>query len=194
MKELTADIAALLFHLKNCPDDFLKPSVFSGGRIHTNALLMDVYRWVYGDKTVMDAGLPGLRADSAFDGNHLLSVHIGCWVFSHPSFANGRSTLPGMERFLFEELARLSPYVDAAGWIKDEDRAEEFLRLALKTCGLLPRDESEAEATDRLDSLSTLKRRSVLQESNAALQRIKEIRQKMAEAKAREAANVYGRE
>lgn len=187
-------MAALLFHLKNCPDDFLKPSVFSGGRVHTNALLMDVYRRVYGDKTVTDANLPGLRADSSFDDNHLLSVHIGCWVFSHPSFANGRSTLRGVENFLFEELAKLSPYVNAAGWIQDEDRAEEFLRLALQTCRLLPEDESEAEAADRLDALSTTKRRSVLQESNAALQRIKEIRQKMAEAKAREAANVYGRE
>lgn len=188
MNEAAADITALLFHLKNCPADFLKATV------NTNALLMDVYRNVFGSKAAPDTQLPQLRANEDFDKNHLLSIQIGCWLFSHASFAGGKNVLQGMESFLFGVLAGLMPYVDHKDWIHDEDRSEEFIRLALASCNLMPGGESEAEAVDRLDALSTLKRRNVLQESNAAMQRIKEIRQKMAEAKAREAANVYGRE
>ena len=194
MKECLADIPALLFHLKNCPDDFLKPSIVHGGTINTHALLKDAYRKVFGDLAAGDENIPSGPIDGRLDKNHLLSIHIGCWYFSHSCFLNDRTILPGMEAFLFGDLAEVSPYVSYLDWVRDEDRAEEFIRLALKNCGLLPKGETEAEATDRLDALSTLKRRVVLQESNEAMQRIRELRQKMAEAKAREAANVYGRE
>ena len=184
MNEFTVDITALLFHLKNCPNDFFKDDV------NTNALLQDVYRNVDGNKQAVD--LPDLRVSTKFDKKQLISMQIGCWFFSHAAFNSNKQLLQGIEQFLFAELAKLVPYVDE--WIHDEDRSEEFVRLALASCNLIPKGESEAEAADRLDALSTLKRRNVLQESSAAMARIKEIRQKMAEAKAREAANVYGRE
>jgi hypothetical protein len=194
MKECLADIPTLLFHLKSCPDDFLKSSVIHGGIINTHALLKDTYRKIFGDITVGDENIPFLKLDDRITSNHLLSIHIGCWLFSHSSFLNDKTILRGVEVFLFADLFKVEPYVNSLDWIRDEDRAEEFIRLALKSCSLLPKGEKEEEASDRFDALSTLKRRVVLQESNAAMQRIKELRQKMAEAKAREAANVYGRE
>jgi hypothetical protein len=195
MKESIVDIPALLFHLKNCPDDFFKRSVLvKRGDVDTNALLLDMYRKVSGSFTVRDSDLPRQRA-TAESENHLIIVQIGCWFFSHSSFAGESDILTGIEGFLVEVLPQLVPYIKSySEWIHEEDRAEEFIRLALASCELLPKGEGEAEAADRLDALSTLKRRNVLQESNAALQRIKELRQKMAEEKAREAANVYGRE
>lgn len=194
MKEFSADIASLLFHLKNCPDDFLKPSLIHGGSINTHALLKDTYRNIFGDVTVSDEYVPYMQVDDRFNNNHLVSIHIGCWFFFYSSFLNDKNILLGIQAFLFGDLSEVCPYVNYTEWIRDEDRAEEFIRLALKSCQLFPKRETEGEATDRLDALSTLKRRNVIQESNAALQRIKELRQKMAEAKAREAANVYGRE
>lgn len=194
MKECSVDIPALLFYLKNCPDDFLRSSVIHGGAINTHALLKDTYRKIFGDVAVSDDNIPFMQPDDRLNNNHLLSIHIGCWFFSQSSFVNDKSILWGIEAFLFGDLSEVERYVDYLDWIRDEDRAEEFIRLALKSCSLLPKGETEEEAADRLDALSTLKRRVVLQESNAAMQRIKELRQKMAEAKAREAANVYGRE
>lgn len=194
MKELAVDIAEFLHHLENCPAGFLKLPVCIGGEVHTNALLLDVYRQVHGNMQVNDDSLPEARTDSSFTRQHLLSVQVGCWFFAHPVFKGKNEILAGMQAFLFSDLDRLSPYVPANEWVSDEERAEEFIRLALITCGFLPGNETAEEAIDRLEALDTLKRRAVLRESNAAMQRIKEIRQKMAEEKAREAANVYGRE
>jgi hypothetical protein len=195
MKELATDMSTLLFHLKSCPGDFLKTSsINKGGIVNTNALLQDVYRKIFGDVTVEDKFLPYMKPDDRLDTNHIMAIQIGCWLFSHSSFLRDNSKLLGIQRFLFGELSEVAPYVKYTEWVSDEDRTEEFIRLALKSCELLLKGETVEEAADRLDALSTLKRRNVLQESNAAMQRIKELRQKMADAKAREAANVYGRE
>ena len=61
MKECSVDIPALLFHLKNCPDDFLKSSVIHGGTINTHALLKDTYRKIFGDITVSDENIPFMQ-------------------------------------------------------------------------------------------------------------------------------------
>src|SRR5215213_7791921 len=102
MKPSATDIPALLFHLKNCPADFLKTSV------HTNALLLDVYRYVFGNRTVLDRDLPELRTNNKTWEEDRLSIQIGCWLFSHASFANNKEILPGIEKFLFEELEKLT--------------------------------------------------------------------------------------
>jgi hypothetical protein len=119
---------------------------------------------------------------------------VACWFFSHPAFAGRPALLPGLDNFLFTELPPVCRHVKPQEWLEDEDRAEEFVRLALRSCALLPAGEAPAEAADKLDALSTLKRLAVLRQTNESLERARAIRQKMADEKAREAANVYGRE
>jgi hypothetical protein len=195
MKTLSADITGLMLHLRNCPEDFLRPSSYmNGGVVHTNALLSDTYRIILGNLLVPDDDLPQMAADPTMSGDHLVSIHIACWLFNHPVFRDISEVPVGMERFLFFELPALSQHVSCFDWLRDEDRSEEFIRLALKTCGLLLSGENPEDANDRLEALSTLKRISVLKQSQEAVDRITEIRRKMAEQKAREAANVYGRE
>lgn len=195
MDHAAINIDALLFHLKKCPADFLQPAIgFPSGVIHTTALIADVYRNVWGNVAIDDAALPAVEVSRKLTGNEVVSIHIGAWFFFHPFFLNQPRILPGVQEFLFTHLPEVSRYVNAAEWIEEEDRAEEFVRLALRCCGLLPAGETAEEAADRLEALNTLKRREVLHQTAESLQRIKEIRQKMAEAKAREAANVYGRE
>ncbi len=189
------ELYPLLYHLKACPETFLQRSaLWPGGILHTDALLADVYRKMHGDFRATRADLPTIPDLKPLEENHLLSIGIACWFFSHPSYAGQPALLPGVHHFLFAELPSVCRHVKPQSWLEDEDRAEEFVRLALRSCALLPAGETAPEAADRLDSLSTLKRLAVLRETNQLMERARAIRQKMAEEKAREAANVYGRE
>jgi hypothetical protein len=182
------DIYSLLYHLKKCPEMFLNE--------HSQAkiLIKDIYRKIYGNFNISDNEIPTVTDIDNLSENHILSVQIGCWFFSFQAFKGNKSYLAGIHNFFFEELHELSTVVNHRSWIEDDDRAEEFIRLALRSCDIIPNGETSLQAADRLDALDTLKRMEVLRQSNDAYERIREIRRKMAEEKAREAANVYGRE
>ncbi|MCP2044431.1 hypothetical protein [Pontibacter sp. HSC-36F09] len=189
------DIYTLFYHLKSCPEYFFHcPPLNRGVVPHTEVLLKDMYRKVHGDFSVQDAALPTLVNLWQYDENQLISMQVGCWLFHHPFFAGKPSWVTGIDFFLNDDLQALSPFVQAREWVEDEDRAEEFIRLALRKCGVIPAGETALEAADRLEALDTLKRQAVLRGSQASYDRIREIRRKMAEQKAREASNVYGRE
>lgn len=189
-----ADIYTLLYHLKGCPSEFLASMLVPTDTSHPNALLLDVYRKVYGDFTVATSELPSTNNSRALDENQAMSIQIGCWFFHHDFFASQPDLLPKIHAFLFEHLREVCGFVKFPLWVEDEDRSEEFVRIALDCLDMVPAGETFDEASDKLDALSTLKRHGVLKQTNQSLARIKEIRRKMAEEKAREAANVYGRE
>ncbi|PKV75269.1 hypothetical protein [Pontibacter ramchanderi] len=189
------DIYTLFSHLKSCPEYFFQCPPLNRGQVsHTEVLLMDMYRKVHGDFSVADAALPTLVNLWQNGENQLVSMQVGCWLFHHPFFAGKPEWIIPIDDFLNDDLEALSAYVQAREWVEDEDRAEEFIRLALNRCEVTPAGETALEAADRLEALDTLKRQAVLRGSQASYDRIREIRRKMAEQKAREAANVYGRE
>ncbi len=190
-----SELYTLLHHLKSCPSEYQDiHDDKDKSRPASKALIADVYRRVHGKFDVRAVDLPLIPDLTFLNENHLISIQIGCWLFSHERFLKQPRLLTDIQNFLFHSLSELAPHVKYKQWIDDEDRAEEFVRLALKDCDILPDRESKTEAADRFDSLSTIKRQKVLEESNAAIQRMKEIRQRMEEQKAREAANVYGKE
>lgn len=185
----------LINHLKNCPESFLlRSSDAPGEKLPAEVLTGDLYRFVYGNFNISGAELPSLAMFPDTGENHIFAIQLACWLFSYPDFKNQPSLLLGIHQFLFEDLKTLSPFVKYRDWVDDDDRAEEFIRIALKRCSILPEGETAETASDKLEALDTLKRMNVIRESNDALERIKEIRRQMAEKKAREAANVYGRE
>lgn len=188
------DLYLLLSHLKNCPEVFFEKSQFHQGSIHTEALIADCFRLVSGNLLLDSSAIPDRDEVSRLGERSLTAIHISCWFFSHRAFSRQPRLLAGIRNFMFHRLTELASYVDARQWVEDEDRNEEFVRVALDCCELVPDGESEIEAADRLDALSTVKRQAVLKESSEAFERMMEIRRKMAEQKAREAANVYGRE
>ncbi len=189
------DLYSLMNHLKNCPFDFLKESVFTNKKegIDTNALLLDCLR---GIDTTYDR-VYKLGKDDEFkhlSKDHILALHISVWFFSHSDFKDKKDFAEKILDFMLNQLEVLSQYVPYRQWIEDEDRTEEFVRSALMSCGIYPQGETMDMAYDRLDSVSILKRNNVLAKSKAAYDRVIQIRKQMAEKKAREAANVYGRE
>ena len=190
------ELFALLHHLRDCPPEFLAIGRTPEEKVNTTALLYDLFRLVYGDYTVTTSQLPSLKELSIqyYGENESRSIHIGIWFFSFPLFHTKPQLLVGIKNFLLNRLPALCRYINYQAWLEDEDRSEEFVREALQCCSMLIDGETLEESQDRLDALSTLKRHKILKETNESMERMKAIRQKMEEQKAREAANVYGRE
>lgn len=189
------ELYPLLFHLKNCPGNFLElSSHFRAGRVNTEALVADCQRMVLDDFLLDNQKIQEAFSTLVWNEATATSIQISCWLFAHPYFLKQPQLWAGMELFMFGKLPQLAPLVALESWIDDEDRTEEFVRLALDCCGMKLDGESENEAADRLAALSTINRQQVLSATSNAFERMMEIRRKMAEDKAREAANVYGRE
>lgn len=189
------EVYSLVNHLKKCPEEYLqKVNAKPGDMSLTEILIRDTFRNLYGSYNVSDAALPPVISLEGLDDNYMQSVHIACWLFSFEMFKGKRILTDKFSLFLFQDLSEVSAFVPYRQWLEDEDRTEELVRIALKRCKLIPDGETKEEANERLDALDTIKRNQVLKKSNKAFERIIEIRRKMEEAKAREAANVYGRE
>jgi len=189
------ELYELIYHLKKCPEAFMQIRETKPGEIPiTEVLLKDLYRKISGRFDVADTRMPSLENIPNLTENHRMSIHVGVWFFSHNSFLNLSMLILKINQFLLEDLKEVCELVKFRQWVEDDDRAEEFVRLALEACELLPAGESFEVASDKLDALDTVKRQQVLKDSNIAIERMREIRKKMAEQKAREAANVYGRD
>ena len=184
------EIFNLIDHLKRCPEELLlRIGVDPDEDLHTQIIVMDTYRRVFGNFSVADSQLPELPNLWELDENHIYSIQIGCWLFTHPYFARMEKLLPSIRTFLFYDLAKVSSLVKYREWIDDEDRCEEFIRLALKRCDIIPNGETAQIASDRLDALDTIKRQQVLSETNQSIERVKEIRRQMAEKKSARSGN-----
>lgn len=189
------DVLSLVHHLKSCPEIlFQQLDIDETEKISTCIFVKDTYRRVFGNFNVTDSKLPTILEVENKNKNQLFLINLGCWLFSHPFFHSKLNLLPKIHTFLFFDLMKLSALVNYRDWLENEDRAEEFVRLALCRLDIIPDDETSQVFLDRLDALDTIKRQKVLAETNESFERIKEIRRQMAEKKAREAANVYGRE
>ncbi|PKH51775.1 hypothetical protein CXF68_14255 [Tenacibaculum sp. Bg11-29] len=189
------DVFELVTHLRKCPDAFLKSSIFIIEKgINSSALIYDTYRLVNNDFLNNDFNIPGDGDLKGIDDNHWKAIHISIWLLNHHCFANTPSIVDKLYVFWFEELSNTSAYVNFKKWVNDEERAEEMVRLLLKCCEVLPSNENLEEAADKLSSLSSVDRHKVIEDSYNAHERVMKIKKEMAEKKAREAANAYGRE
>ncbi len=190
------DLYTLIHHFRNYPSEFEALKFKGWDAKIIPPLIFDMMRKVHGDMDVTMDKLPSLEELSPDfpDENGFRTICLGAWLFHHPVFSAKPEILPHVSDFILHRLRLLSSHVKHDQWLQDEDRSEEFVREALSACDILVDGETPEEATDRLDALSTLKRLKVLQQTNASMERMKAIRKKIAEDKAREAANVYGRD
>ncbi|WP_419660060.1 hypothetical protein Dvar_04060 [Desulfosarcina variabilis str. Montpellier] len=188
------DLTDLMHHLGACPFEFqMMPRMGETGEIDTAALCRDALRMV-GHEPLSGAAEKQVHFTLPPNPDHLLAAQIGCWFFSHAWFRGRKNLIPKIVYFLSEVLESISEHVQPALWVRDMERREEFCRLALAACKLVPLGETKKQAAERFESVSTLKRNKVLSKTAAAYHRMKEIRRQMKEKAAREAANVYGRE
>jgi hypothetical protein len=183
-------ISELIHHIKRCPAEFLAAPVRRGkGEVNSEALVNDVLRMLTQQPTApAKVALAAERRSAA----ELLLIQICCWVLTHPFFA--RIDNGWFNEVFWAQLAAVAPHVKSELWVTDEQRAEELARMMLKCSGYVPAGETSDEALDRFDAVNTVKRIRVIEETAAAEERAKRLRRQMEEQRAREAANVYGRE
>ena len=91
-------------------------------------------------------------------------------------------------------LDALAGLVAADLFVTDADRREELARLCLAALDLVPEGETGTQAADRLHALGSVQRNRVIQEMKEKERRAREVRKKMQEKRAREAAAKANRE
>lgn len=195
MKTEGPGLIELLYHMETTPFEFLlKPQMVAEGektgKIDTKALFFDVVRKISLEEPERSCG-------EVFDNageNYLLMVQVMCRFFLYPWFEGRKELLKGVYNLVSEELPFYCRYVHAEKVISNVEKREEFCRLALTACDCRPSGETDIQALERFESVSTVRRTETIRKTLNSIRRIKAIRKKMAEDAAREAANVYGRE
>lgn len=184
-------IEALTHRLAECPAEFLvQPRLPGQDGVYVTAVVSDL---------LLDLGGGGLSPeDRSFEAgpehrNWLQTVLVACWLLHDPWFRE-RSMWAPVHRLLVHGLQDVAQHVQASLFVSDPDRREELVRTCLRALELLPAGETQAQAEDRLTTISTAERLRVIREAQAAEQRAREIREAMARKAAEEAAAHYARE
>lgn len=157
------------------PDFLLEPALGRHGVVHVSAVVSDLLRALGG--APLDPAQA--RAFETGDRNRLRVILLACWLLHDEAFrATGVAAraLPLLTSSL-DELATLVP---AEKLVTDPDRREELARLCLHGLGLRPAGEGEAEARDRLTTLSSAERQRVVAAARKAEERAREVREAMA--------------
>jgi len=189
-------LESLLHHLVECPEIFLERPLIvpspSQKKIHSLAVVQDLF-------LLQDVTLPVEVKDKLphiwryREISHWLGLQLLAYLYSHPWFYGRPELARGFSRGM-EHMRELAKVVSPSDFISNPVRREELCRLALSWCGFDPSGESPEQAEDRLKALDSLYRLKLEEKSREARDRSSEIRRKILEARAREAANPYGRE
>lgn len=185
-------IEALTRRLAECPAEFLQPpKLRDSDGVHVAAVVSDLLVALGG--RILDPADDTFEG-SADDANWLQTVLVTCWLLHDPWFRARDGLWSDAKTLLVQHLLELASLVQAPQLVSDPDRREELARLCLRHLNLLPAGETEAQAEDRLVTISTAERLRVIREAQAAEARAREIREAMARKAAEEAAAHYARE
>jgi hypothetical protein len=178
--------------LAECPPEFSRPPGSGKGTLDIEAIVGDLLR---------DLGLAVVTqedtapfAASRFPKASQGLLMVTCWLLHDDAFTSQRRFARPVRAFLSEGLTELAKVVRAEQFIRDPDRREELVRLALRALDLVPAGETETAALDRLTTLSSVERKRVLDATKAARDHAERVRKAMAEQAALESAARYGRE
>ncbi len=188
------DLQALTHRLSECPADFLaEPMIGSRGVVDVAAVVSDLVR-ALGGTLLTAAELARFRGTSDLMARRLQITLIASWLLYDPWFRDQQRFAAQAMSLLSETFGEVAALVEPDAFVTDPDRREEFVRLCLRALGLRPAGESEAQAADRLNTLSSVERTRVVQETRAAQERVRQVREAMRKKAAEEAAAAYGRE
>lgn len=194
-------LEALTRRLAETPADILaEPRFGNQGLISVDAVVADVLSALAGrplTKAEAEAVVWVYRAQTSAAKTrrrHFRLALVAAWLLADPWF-QGRNLAEGARQFLLgEELKALAESVEVTKLVADPDRREELARLGLSALGLRPSGENEAQAQDRLTTLSSVERERVIRAARQAEERARQIREEMARKAAEEAADKWNRE
>ena len=186
-------LPALLQRVAETPKDFLaEPRIRAAGQVHVDAVVADLL-------TSLGAGvgapeLERFAGKGPADRNLLAVVLLLCWMLADPWFASAIATKAELLALLGDTASELAAATSARKFVEDPDRREELVRVTLAAIGCRPAGESEAQAEDRLTSLSSAERARVVEAARAAELRARQIREALRKKAAEESADKYTRE
>jgi hypothetical protein len=184
----------LLRRLTETPADFqAEPRIGKKGTVAVAAVVGDVCRRL--------AIPPGVRELASFapggDGrerNRLSVALLLAWIVADPWFVVTSPQRDALFELLDAGARELAEVTPAGKFVADPERREELVRYALARLGLRPLGETEAQAQDRLTTLSSAERARVLKAARAAEERARAIREALARKAAQESADKWTRE
>lgn len=194
MKQGGPLLQKLTHRLSECPPEFLmEPKCGDGGIIHVGAVVSDLMVSMGGtalEKT--EARL--FWTPDAKRRNYRRVVLICSWIFHDSWFRDAKRFSKQALSFLKSDLDDLSKLVNADLFVTDPDRREELVRLCLNALDLIPQDEKESQALDRLETLNSVKRSKIIKDTRAKQDLVEKLRKAMQEQKTKEAAARYSPE
>ncbi len=184
----------LMRRLAETPPDFLaEPRIGPHGRVQVAAVVADLC-----DRLGVEIPAGALDwfapLDARNDRNRLAIALLQAWLVAGDELASASIDGPSLFAALIEGAAELAPHTPAPRFVEDPERREELVRHLLARLGMRPGGESEAQAQDRLTSLSAAERARVMKASRAAEERARAIREALAAKAAEEAADKWTRE
>lgn len=192
MKNEGPILEVLLRRLAETPRDFLDPPrIGETGSVQISALVFDLSHQI-GQACTLDELKP-FRINAPSETNWFSLCAVGCWLLADESL-HAHLHKPSMLQFLGPTLQLMAREYAASKYLLDPERREEFVRIALADLGLRPAGETEAQAQDRLQALSSTERRRIIAAAREAEKRAREIREALVKKAAAEAADKYTRE
>jgi hypothetical protein len=176
------------------PPEFLDEPLLGGqGRVAVSAVVGDLCRW--SGVQISSAALGAFAIGTPqSDRNRLRVSLLLCWLLGEPWFREAAlATLPVLP-LLLQGSSELAENVAADKFVSNAERREELARFCLARLGFRPKGETQAQAEDRLSSLSAAERARVLRASREAEERARAVREALARKAAEESADKYTRE
>jgi hypothetical protein len=175
-------LETLTRRLAETPPEFLAEP----GQVNVAAVVSDLMRhWTGEPLTAAQARAFG--GDEANSRNRLRLTLLACWLLTEVWFRARRELAPSALEWLSTGLNESAKSVKAEKCVADPDRREELARVCLNRLGLHPAGEGEAQAQDRLMTVSTSERQRLIQAARSAEKRAQQIREAMRAQAARDA-------
>jgi hypothetical protein len=194
MKNTGPILEVLTHRLAETPIEFLaEPAIGGSAGVAVAALVNDLlYR--QGARAPIEVLRRFDGQSAALDRNRLAVVMITTWLMAHEWFVAAKPAQADVVALLSDALSELAAATPAHKFVSDPDRREELARIVLARLDYRPADESLAQASDRLSSISGSERRRLLAASRAAEERARDIRAALARKAAEESADKWTRE
>lgn len=178
----------LTHRLSECPSDFLgEPAIGNRGSVRVDAVLSDLLQDL-GGAPLDEGGARPFAASDRSRRNYLRLALICAHLLHDDWFLSAQHFAPAARAWLAGGLEALAELVAADLFVTDPDRREELVRLCLQALGLRPAGETEAQAADRITTLSSVERDRVIKATRDQLERARQLREAMRRKAAEEAA------
>lgn len=193
MKTEGPPLEQLTRRLTDTPPEFLEePRIGNNGRVNVVAVVNDLLRMMGAAQLTAPQTALLQPADPKADHNRLAITLITAWLLADPDLR--RSQNAAAIDLLTSGAKELAAFVPSTKFVTDPDRREELARFSLAQLGLRPAGESEAQAQDRLTTISASERARVVKAAQAAEERARQIREALAKKRAEEGADKWSRE